>query len=125
MPVVAQSGPLIFDNSKTPKPTKTPKPGTTPKPDVSTPPPYISTPALPPGPFALAHNNFIEKIKIKGACFKRTEFAELTDQDFSDHIEVAKTDKYITQEKDLFCSLQGIARLKDSLDRTTDKREIL
>jgi len=125
MPIVAQSGPIIFDGNRTPKPTKTPKPGTTPKPDVSTPPPYISTPALPPGPFAQKHSVFIEKVKSKGACFKRTEFAELNDQDFSDHVEVAKTDKYITQEKDLFCSLQAIARLKDSLDRTTDKREIL
>jgi len=125
MPVVAESGPLVFNSSMTPKPTKTPKPGTTPKPDVSTPPPYISSPALPPGPFALKHTEFVTKINKLGACFKRTELSEFTDQDFSDHVEVSKADKFITQEKDLYCSLQAIARLKDSLDRTTDKREIL
>ncbi len=128
MPVVAESGPLVFDTSKTPKPTKTPKPKTTPKPDVGTPPPGITTPEpgeLPLGPFAQTHNTFIDKINTKGACFKRTEFPELTDQDFSDHVQIAKADKYLTQEKDIFCSLQAIARLKDSLDRTKDKREIL
>ena len=128
MPVVAQSGPLIFDSSKTPKPTKTPKPGTTPKPDVGTPPPNISTPEpgkLPLGPFAAKHVLFIDKINSLGSCFKRPEILGLTDQDFSDHIEIAKKDKFITQEKDLYCSLQAIARLKDSLDRTKDKREIL
>jgi len=125
MPVVATSVPIVYDTTKTPKPTKKPSVPKTPKPDISTHPPYISTPELPPGPFAQTHAKFIEKINIKGACFKRNEFQEFSDQDFSDHIEIAKTDKYITQEKDIYCSMQGIARLKDSLDRTTDKREIL
>lgn len=125
MPVVATSAPIIYDTTKTPKPTKKPSVPKTPKPDVSTPPSYISTPALPPGPFAQKHIEFIEKVRNKGACFKRPEFSEFNDQEFSDHVEVAKTDKYITQEKDLYCSLQAIARLKNSLDRTTSNTELL
>lgn len=109
MPIVAESPPLIFGAIPTPTPrpavTPTPRPGVT-----STPRPGVSS-------FVARHGQFIDRVDSLSACFKRAELSDFTDQEFSDHTTVAMKDKYIAQEKDMYCSMQGVHALTKTLRR--------
>lgn len=125
MPVVAESPPLIFGGTPAPTitPTPTPKPARTPKPTTPTPTP---TPYYTPAPscadFVARHQQFINHVDGLNACFKRTELGDFTDQEFSDHSTVAMMDKYITQEKDMFCSMKGVQILTKALKRLGEEQ---
>lgn len=122
MPVVAESPPLIFGGTPapatpTPTPTPTPKPSKTPTPThTPTPAPYY-TPAPTCADFVARHGQFINRVDGLNACFKRTELGDFTDQEFLDHSSVAMMDKYITQEKDIYCSMKGVQILTKALKR--------
>ena len=109
MPVVAESPPLIFGGTPAPTPiptvTPTPRPGITP-----TPVPGISN-------FVARHGQFIDRVDSLSACFKRTELGDFSDREFEDHSQVAMKDRYIAQEKDMFCSMQGVNALTKTLRR--------
>jgi hypothetical protein len=112
MPVIAKSPPLIFGGTPapTPRPTVTPTPTPTP------------TPTIPPAPtpstaFVARHQVFINRIDGLNACFKRTELSDFNDQEFIDHSAVSIMDKYITQEKDMYCSMKGVQILTKALKR--------
>ena len=114
MPVVAESPPLIFGGTPAPTPIPTVTPTPTPRPIVTpTPAPISPGAAL----FVTRHQRFIGLVDGLNACFKRTEISEFTDQEFSDHATVAIMDKYIAQEKDMFCSMQGVNALTKTLRR--------
>jgi len=101
MPVIAESPPIIFGG--TPTPTRTPTPTTTPPPGVSS--------------FVARHEQYISRVDSLNACFKRQEISDFTDQEFLDHSAVAMIDRYITQEKDIYCSMKGIQILTKALKR--------
>lgn len=110
MPIVAESPPLIFGGSPTPAPrpphaTPTPRPAS-----ALTPVPSTSS-------FVTRHEQFINRINTLSSCFKRAELTDFTDQEFSDHTQVAMQDQYIVQEKDLYCSMQGVRTLTNTLRR--------
>ncbi len=109
MPIVAESPPLIYGGpaTPTPAPTKTPAPAKTPKP------PKVSVP----GAFVAVHERFINRVDEQSACFKREDLSDFVDQDFLDHVSVAIKDKYITQEKDIYCSMKGVQILTKALKR--------
>jgi len=115
MPVVAESPPLIFGGTPAPTPrppvvTPTPKPAKTPTP---TPAPVSVSCAG----FVAMHKRFVEIVDGLNACFKRSEISEFTEQEFLDHSAVAMMDRYITQEKDMYCSMQGVDKLDKALKR--------
>uniref|UniRef100_A0A6M3III9 Uncharacterized protein n=1 Tax=viral metagenome TaxID=1070528 RepID=A0A6M3III9_9ZZZZ len=117
MPVIAESEPLIFGGPSTPGPTQPPI-----QPPMITPTPYVPGTPLPTvspsaSSFVQRHEQFINTVDNEQACFKRTALASFSDQEFVDHITVAMKDKYITQEKDLFCSMKGIGVLSKALKR--------
>lgn len=102
MPIVAESPPLVF--------------GATPAPPAITPTPRpVYTPV--PAEFVRRHEQFIDRIDGLPACFKRGELGEFTDTEFIDHIAVAMKDRYITQEKDIYCSMKGVQMLSRALKR--------
>jgi hypothetical protein len=109
VPVVAESPPLIFGG--TPTPTRTPTP--TPRPTQ----PPTPTPTPTPSDFVARHQQFINSVDKLKACFKRTELNDFTDQEFIDHSAVAMMDRYITQEKDMYCSMRGVQILTKALKR--------
>uniref|UniRef100_A0A6M3Y747 Uncharacterized protein n=1 Tax=viral metagenome TaxID=1070528 RepID=A0A6M3Y747_9ZZZZ len=119
MPIVAESPPLIFGATPTPTPrpaTPTPLPIVTPVP--STPAPALTpTPVTVPANFVARHDQFIDRVDSLSACFKRVELTDFSDQEFSDHSQVAMKDRYIAQEKDMFCSMQGVNALTKTLRR--------
>ena len=121
MPIIAESPPLIFGATPTPAPrpvTPTPPPIVTPVP--STP---VPSPAFTPTPvpvcvnFVARHEQFIDRVDSLSACFKREELTDFSDQEFSNHSQVAMKDRYIVQEKDMFCSMQGVNALTKTLRR--------
>ncbi len=107
MPVVAESPPLIFGGTPTP----TPKPGTTPTPTP------VPSGTLLPGDFLSRHDQFIDRIDRLSSCFKRSDLNDFSDREFSDHLRIAMKDKYIAQEKDMYCSMQGVNALTKTLRR--------
>lgn len=122
MPIVAESPPLIFGGSPTPIPTRTPSPrppGVTPTPRPSStltpaPSPPVSTWA---SSFVVRHEQFINRVNTLSSCFKRADLSDFSDQDFFDHTQVAMQDQYIAQEKDIYCSMQGVRALTNTLRR--------
>jgi|LGOV01.1.fsa_nt_gb hypothetical protein len=118
MPIVATSGPLIFGDDST-VPTIFPPP-TTPSPSYDE--PYYESPIISPGSsdFVATHQFFIEQIDNLNSCFKREQIVNLNDQQFEDHIQIAKIDKYIVQKDDMYCSTQGVKNLSDKLKRFID-----
>ena len=115
MPIIAESPPLIFGGTTTPTPTPshTPTPRYTPTP---TPIP-TSTPFPGTSNFVIRHDQFIDRIDGLTACFRRDELSDFTDQEFLDHSQIAMKDKYIAQEKDMYCSMQGVTALTNTLRR--------
>ena len=115
MPIIAESGPLIFDPSK--EATPTPSPVTpTPKPPVTTPKPaeYVPT-----DQFTKDHELFITAAD-QLHCFKREDMPQLTDADFYAHMTIAQMDKYIVQSDDQYCTMQGVKNLANKLKRFRD-----
>lgn len=107
MPIVATSPPLIYGGPATPKP----KPAKTPKPAKE----------VMPGAFVAVHERFINRIDELNTCFKREDLSDFVDQDFLDHSSVAIKDKYITQEKDVYCSMKGVQTLSRALERLGER----
>lgn len=105
MPIIAESGPLIFSpESATPTPTPvTPSPAVTPTPAV-------------PSDFVAAHKRFIDSVN-RFNCFKREDMPQFNDADFKTHIEIAGIDKYIVESKDQYCTMQGVQDLAKKLKR--------
>ena len=113
MPIIAESPPLIFGG--TPIPTAQPTIAPTVSPTISptgTPRPITITSI-----FVVRHDEFINRIDGLSACFKRAELNDFTDQEFLDHSQIAMKDKYIVQEMDIYCSMQGINQLTKTLKR--------
>jgi len=67
--------------------------------------------------FVSRHEQFIRRVDGLNTCFKRTELADFSDQEFLDHFTVAMQDRYLTQEKDMYCSMQGVKILSKALKR--------
>ncbi len=121
MPIVAVSPPLIFGGTPSPTPapvrTPTPVPVRTPRPGGTL------TPTATPGPlpgisgFVERHDQFINRVDELNACFRRDELSDFSDQEFFDHSQIAMKDKYIVQEKDVYCSMQGVQALTKTLRR--------
>jgi hypothetical protein len=106
MPIVAESPPIIFGGPTTsPTSTPTPTPTTTPQKTIV------------PGEFVAVHSRFISRINELSSCFKREMLTDFTDQDFLDHSNVAIIDKYIVQNNDMYCSMQGVTALVKTLKR--------
>ena len=118
MPIVATSMPLIFGGDE-PVPTITPPP-ITPSPHYDEPyyDPIIISPDS--SDFVATHQFFIQQIDNLNSCFKREQIVNLNDQQFEDHIQIAKIDKYIVQNDDMYCSTQGVKNLSDKLKRFID-----
>jgi len=121
MPIIAESPPLIFGGTPAPTPppttpTPTPPPVVTPTPKPAVP---VATPQPEPGisNFVTRHKQFVDRIDGLSSCFKRTELSAFSDQEFSDHVQVAMQDRYIAQEKDMYCSMQGVNALTKTLRR--------
>jgi hypothetical protein len=130
MPVIAESPPLIFGSpAATPTPTTTPTPTSTPYPTQTPTPSTTTTPTTHPttaiSPFVIKHQQFVDSIEMAEPCFKRQDLQQFTDQEFLDYIEIEKKDKYIVQEKDLYCSMKGVHNLIQSLRRTLEEKEII
>lgn len=113
MPVIAESPPLIFGATPTPRPVVTP----TPRPATPTP---VFVPIFVPGDtsdFVLRHAQFIRRVDLVGSCFRREVLSDFTDQEFLDHSTVAMQDKYLAQEEDMYCSNAGVGVLSKALKR--------
>lgn len=124
MPVIAESPPLVFGATPTPSPARTPvvPPRITPTPEpakpVVTPSPVPVLTPLPETPdFVTRHEQFVNRVDSLRACFNRSELSDFSDKEFYDHSRVAMKDKYITREKDMYCSMQGINALTKTLKR--------
>jgi len=121
MPIIAESPPLIFGATPTPAPrpvTPTPPPIVTPVPSTPVPSPaFTPTPVTVPVNFVARHEQFIDRVDSLSACFKRVELTDFSDREFEDHSQVAMKDRYIAQEKDMFCSMQGVNVLTKTLRR--------
>jgi len=116
MPVIAESGPIIYGEGEGPY---TPP----------TLPPAVGPPGVviikPPGACNLSdilanHKIFIEHVDMLGSCFKREEMPEFTDQNFDLHSNIALVDKYITKNGEMFCSMQAVNNLSQKLKRFKD-----
>lgn len=117
MPIVATSSPLIFGGNE-PDPTFTPPhPTDIPYYDPSHEQPIISPNS---SDFVATHQFFIQQIDNLNSCFKREQITNLDDQQFVDHMAIAKIDKYIVQNDDMYCSTQGVKNLSDKLKRFID-----
>ncbi len=118
MPIVATSRPLIFGGDSS-VPTIVP-PTITPSPSYDD--PYYDPNIISPDSsnFVAAHLSFIQQIDNLNSCFKREQIVNLDDQEFEDHITIAKIDKYIVQHDDMYCSTQGVKNLSDKLKRLID-----
>jgi len=66
------------------------------------------------------HKIFIEHVDMLGACFKREEMPEFTNQNFDLHSNIALVDKYITKNGEMFCSMQAVNNLSHKLKRFKD-----
>lgn len=113
MPIVATSQPIIFGgNGGTPS---TPLPYS-PTPPVITPKP----PSIIGSAFVLQHQDFIQQIDNLNDCFKKESILNLTETELEDHLQIAMIDKYITQNEDMYCSMQGVKNLSNKLKRFID-----
>lgn len=113
MPIVATSRPLIFGGND-------PVSTITPPPSYDEPyhdPIFISPDS---SDFVATHQFFIQQIDNLNSCFKQEQIINLDDQQFKDHITIAKMDKYIVQHDDMYCSTQGVKNLSDKLKRFID-----
>lgn len=116
MPVIAESGPLIYGEGAEPY-------------VPLTPPPIVSPPGVviikPPGFCDLSdilanHKIFIQHVDMLGACFKREEMPEFANQDFEIHANIAIVDKYLTKNGEMYCSMQAVQNLSQKLKRFQD-----
>ncbi|MDD5614980.1 MAG: hypothetical protein PHH85_02125 [Candidatus Methanoperedens sp.] len=133
MPIIAESPPIVFGQAPTSTPTPTPTP--TPEPDEEpTPTPTPGTsytpspqPTTAPGvsDFVNRHQQFIDRVGQVSPCFKREDLADFTDQEFTDHINLAQQDKFVAQNQDLYCSMRGVEELAKALKRTAEEQEII
>lgn len=121
MPIIAESPPLIFGGGDgvptvtgTPKPRATKKPKTTPRTTV---PIGITGQPVSTSEFVAKHKNFISTIDSLATCFSRDDLTEFADDEFADHIEIAKTDRYVVSDNDTFCTMQAVNNLKSALRR--------
>ena len=113
MPIVAESGPLIFGaNGSSPSPT-TPTPYIPP----TTP---IPAPITPSSNFVEKHIQFVQQIDTLNSCFKSNQITNFTNNEIQEHLQVAMIDKYLVKHEDMFCSKQGIKILSDKLKRFID-----
>jgi len=112
MPVIAESGPLIYGEGA--------EPYVPPTPPIVTPPGVVII--KPPGFCDLSdilanHKIFIQHVDMLGACFKREEMPEFTDQNFEIHANIAIVDKYLTKNGEMYCSMQAVQNLSQKLKR--------
>jgi len=117
MPIVATSRPMIFGGSESDPTITPPSPTEIPYYDPSYEPLIISPES---SDFVATHQFFIQQIDTLNSCFKREQIVNLNDQQFADHIAIAKIDKYIVQNDDMYCSTQGVKNLSDKLKRFID-----
>jgi len=113
MPIIAESPPLTFGSGAAPPVTPAPpKPPTT---VIIRPPANCNLSDI-----IKNHQAFIDHVDILGACFKREDMPEFTEQDFEFHKELAVVDKYITMNGNSYCSMQAIQDLSQKLKRFQD-----
>lgn len=131
MPIIAESGPVVLGQGGTPVPTSTPAPGTPipTRPPSRTPAPATLPPVYSPQPgssnFVARHQQFIERVQTVGSCFRREELPDFSDQEFSDHAQVAQQDRYLAQTGDVYCNMQAVSSLANSLKRISEEQLIL
>lgn len=136
MPIIAESGPVVLGQGGTPvpPPTSTPAPRTPAptRPPSRTPAPATQPPVYSPQPgssgFVARHQQFIDRVQSIGACFKREDLPDFSDQEFSDHVQVAQQDRYLAQAdqtRNIFCNMQAVSALANSLKRITGEQLIL
>lgn len=114
MPIVATSPPIIFGGDDTNgAPTRTPVPRT---PSPKTPgPPIHST-----SDFVTQHQSFIQQVDNLNNCFKKESIINFTKTELEDHLQIAMIDKYLTQNEDMYCTMQGVKNLSNKLKRFID-----
>ena len=122
MPIIAESPPLIFGGTGVPTVTGTPQPKATKKPKATkrpttTPPQAGETSQISASEFVNKHKFFINTIDALSTCFSRDDMPEFADDEFADHIEIAKTDRYVVSDNETFCTMQAINNLKSALRR--------
>ena len=120
MPVIAESPPLVWGAAAPGEPVPPP---VTPKPPVVTPiPPVIAPGVTPPivhipTELVIKHQAFMDSVDSQPSCFKRKNITGFTDAEFSQHIQIAMIDQYLTQEQDMYCSKQAVENLSTKLKR--------
>lgn len=116
MPIVAESGPLPFGGSNgSTTTTLTPYPSTpTVKPTTN-----VTTQPTSNGDIVRKHQQFISAIDQQN-CFNRQDLPQFTDDEFSVHIEIAKIDKYIVEDDNRYCNMQGLKDMVKALKRYYD-----
>lgn len=122
MPVIAESPPLVWGAAPPGEPIPPPVtpllPPPTPTPPPITPvapvrPPTVHTPTE----LVIKHQEFMTSVDSQSSCFKKSDIVGFTDEEFNVHIQIAMVDKYLTQEKDLYCSRQAVHNLSTKLKR--------
>jgi len=121
MPVIAESPPIIFGGGEEP-PSIPPAPYVPPTSPSPTPPfvPQIPSTGCTPGNIESDHKIFIGHVDQLDECFSREMLPEFTDQNFQLHSNIAITDKYLTKNGDLYCSMQAVQNLSQKLKRFRD-----
>ena len=122
MPIIAESPPLVWGAAPPGEPIPppvTPRPPViTPKPPVITPSPGVTPPIVHiPSEMVIKHQAFMNSVDSQPSCFKRKDITGFTDEEFSQHVQLAIIDKYLTQEQDLYCSKQAVQNLSTKLKR--------
>jgi len=113
MPIIAESGPMVFGGEDTPAPIIPPI-----IPPI-TPPDPITTTSI----FANRHKEFIDQVNNINACFKKEQISNFTNEEFETHSQIAMIDKYITRLKnneDVYCTRQATHDMTKTLKRYYD-----
>jgi len=121
MPIIAQSGPLVFggNEGQTITPTANP-PSEQPEETPSQQTQPSTTSAL---EFTLRHREFIDQVNTMGSCFKKEQIKNFTSEEFDQHVNVAIIDKYITKLKNqtgVYCTEQSAKDINKTLQRYYD-----
>jgi hypothetical protein len=115
MPVIAESPPLVWGVAAPREPVPPP---ITPRPPSATPVPGGRSPIVHiPTELVIKHQEFIGAVDSQPSCFKREDITGFTDDEFSQHVQIAMIDKALTQEKDMYCSKQAVQNLSTKLKR--------
>ena len=122
MPVIAESPPLVWGAAAPGEPVPPPitprPPAITPRPPSATPVPGVKPPIVHiPTELVIKHQEFIGAVDSQPSCFKREDITGFTDDEFSQHVQIAMIDKALTQEKDMYCSKQAVQNLSTKLKR--------